>query len=415
MSRAPEDPEGLEARFEAFWGADVPRKLGVAVSGGGDSTALLVLLARLRSRVAFDLFCVTVDHGMRAASAQEAETVATLCAKLDVRHDILTWSGWNGAGNVQAAARTARYGLMADWAKSQSVTHVSLGHTRDDQAETVLMRLARGAGVDGLSAMAQRRDQGDVTWLRPLLSEDRATLRRWLRSAGFQWIEDPTNEDDRFARIRARQSWEALEPLGITPKALAQVAENMGLARAALVAQTREAAALGLRVSDGAVAIARPVLEAQPQEIKRRLFLGALAWVGGSVYAPRRRSVDAALAALVQDGAATLDGCHAVQDGQDLWVFREYNAVKDLRGPVAEIWDNRWRIEGPPNAGISHVGALGEAGIAALPDWRASGVPRQALLSTPAVWDGNDLVAAPAISGSAEWRAVLVNPAPVFL
>ncbi|MGB7244318.1 MAG: tRNA lysidine(34) synthetase TilS, partial [Sulfitobacter sp.] len=147
---------------------DPPRHLGVAVSGGGDSVALLCLLQQFCAAQDIRLFAVTVDHGLRAEAAAEARTVAGLCATLDVPHDILQWTDWNGVGNLQSRARDARYRLMSDWARNREISMIALGHTADDQAETFLLRLARRAGVDGLSAMANRVEHHGMIFCRPL-------------------------------------------------------------------------------------------------------------------------------------------------------------------------------------------------------------------------------------------------------
>lgn len=401
----------LNTQIDAFFAKGVPDRLGVAVSGGSDSVALLRLLLRLPT----ELFCVTVDHGLRPSSAAEAEEVASLCKALRVPHTIVRWTGWDGGGNVQGQARAARYALMSEWAQTRGIHDIALGHTRDDQAETVLMRLARGAGVDGLSAMAPRRRQDGVLWLRPLLGVDRADLQSFLRSEGISWTDDPSNEDVRFARIKARQSWEALAHLGITPAALAQVADNMTVARDALAHSACAAAQDIVKLKAGAVEIVRPGFDALPKEIARRIFLASLAWINGAAYAPRRRTVEAALEALEDSGSATLDGCHALFSDRSIWIFREYNVVRDMTAEVSETFDQRWELSGPNPEPSWHIAALGEGGLAQCPAWRDLGVPRQALLATPALWHGGTLVAAPVADPTSPWRACLKNQTLGFL
>jgi tRNA(Ile)-lysidine synthase len=215
-----------------------PQRLGVAVSGGSDSMALLHALHALSLDHGFDLHAVTVDHGLRAEAPAEAAMVADACAALGVSHDILRWSGPDATGNLQHQARNARYDLMAEWSDMRQLCVIALGHTQDDQAETVLLRLARGAGVDGLSAMRPRRTDRGVTWLRPLLNVRRERLRAFLTELDVAWADDPTNQDLKYDRIKARQALAALEPLGIHVSQLAQVASNMASARDALCWQT---------------------------------------------------------------------------------------------------------------------------------------------------------------------------------
>lgn len=405
----------LDAEIETFFVKDIPRRLGVAVSGGSDSTALLVLLHRFCRRHHIELFCATVDHGLRAQAKAEAAAVARLCAGLQVPHEILTWSAWDGTGNVQAAAREARYRLLAGWAQRMRVDQVALGHTLEDQAETVLMRLARGAGVDGLTAMARHRVSHDVTWSRPLLTVDRQALRDFLMSEGIPWSDDPTNEDSRFDRIKIRKSWGVLASLGITPAALGQVAENMGAAREALLRQTSDAAAQCAELKAGAVSISAAAFATLPDEIARRLILSALSWINSAVYVPRRRSLQAAMHALAEDGSATVGGCHLRRIGDAIWIFRELNAVKDHFVPVGTAWDNRWHVQGAENAENYRIGPLGEAGLAACEGWRSFQIPRDVLLVTPAVWNQRTLVAAPVLDPSSTWSAKLIKPRLGFL
>lgn len=386
----------------------LPDHLGVAVSGGGDSVALLVLLHRLSAEDGFDLSCVTVDHGLRPEAASEAQEVARLCAALAVPHRTLHWRGWDKTGNTQNAARMARYALMADWAQTQAISTILLGHTLDDQAETVVMRLARGAGVDGLSAMAGTRTAHGIVWSRPLLGISRAALRAFLRAEGIAWSEDPSNDDTKFERIKVRQILEVLAPLGIEPAGLAQVAQHMASAREALDMQTCATAKSIVSLAGGGLRITYDRFEALPPEIARRLILGALQWISGAPYAPRGRSLAIALQAVRDSGSATLDGCHLQRKNDALWVFREYKAVRDLSSRPDALWDGRWVISGPARTGQT-VRALGETGLAECPKWREMGLPRALLRATPAIWDDRGLCAAPVAGNAGLWRAQVEN------
>ncbi len=177
--------------------------LAVAVSGGADSMALLCLAARWGKR---PLTALTVDHGLRAESAEEARRVKGWAEAQGVPHVTLAWRGEKPKANLQAAARAARYGLLAQWCRDARVEGLLLAHTLDDQAETVLLRLARGSGVNGLAAMAPATRLRGVTLLRPLLGISRARIVATLEALRQPWIEDPSNEDTRFARVRLRKA-----------------------------------------------------------------------------------------------------------------------------------------------------------------------------------------------------------------
>jgi tRNA(Ile)-lysidine synthase len=398
----------LTAAFRAALGP-VDHPLGLAVSGGGDSVALLLLAldAGLQVRA------VTVDHGLRPEAAAEAAWVSRLCAGLGVPHDILQWRGWDGSGNLQDQARRARLSLIADWARAAGLGAVALGHTQDDQAETVLMRLARRAGVDGLSAMTGRRRALGMIWLRPLLWVSRDDLRADLRARGQAWIEDPSNDMLRFDRVKARQALAHLAPLGMTPAVLAGVADQMRSARTALDHQTEVAARQIARIEGGDVVMDRAGFQEQPFEIRRRLLVGALGWVGSADYGPRAASVRALLAAIGAGRGGTLSGCRVTLRRTTLRVAREWQAVRGTAAAPGQLWDRRWLVTGPEFKGLE-VRALGEAGLCAVGDWRRSGLPRATLLASPSVWRDEVLVAAPLVRNAPGWTARLADGADGF-
>jgi tRNA(Ile)-lysidine synthase len=204
---------GFAAVMADLFGAAPPARVGVALSGGGDSTALLALAAGWAAAAGVALAAATVDHGLRPGARAEAAAAGEMARGLGVAHDILAWQGWTGRGNLQDAARRARRALLADWARARGIDAVLLGHTADDQAETVLMRLARGSGVDGLSGMAALRRADGITWARPLLGTRRALVAGLAAGRGHGLAEDPSNADPRFFRVRARGRRLAVWPI----------------------------------------------------------------------------------------------------------------------------------------------------------------------------------------------------------
>jgi tRNA(Ile)-lysidine synthase len=375
----------------------------IAVSGGSDSVALL----HLAHAAGLPVAAVTVDHGLRAESAAEAQGVARLCAGLGIPHHILQWQGWDGRGNLQAAARAARYALMADWARAHGIARVLLGHTQDDQAETFLMRLARQAGLDGLSGMAAQFERGGVTWARPLLGVSRADLRAYLTGRGVGWIDDPSNDDDRFARVKARRALSALEPLGIDAGGLARVMAQLREARDALHAQLHHIALQTVQEDRGDLILDWAAWCAHHPELRRHILVAGLVWVASSPYAPRREDIAALLAAQEGPGQRTLAGCVIQRQGATVRISREGQAVQGLTGPTDAAWDRRWRLDGPHDPAL-HIAALGEAGLLLCPDWRDAGLPRATLIASPAVWDGARLVAAPLAGVNPAWSARIV-------
>lgn len=374
--------------------------MAIAVSGGGDSLALLDLVVSLSD--GRDIRAVTVDHGLRPEAATEAAMVGAYCASRGISHAHLRWTGWDGTGNLQAEARAARYGLIGGWAAGQGVGQVWLGHTRDDVAETFLIRLGRASGLDGLSRMAPVFHRAGLTWVRPLLDIPRADLRHHLTTQGIPWVEDPSNQDDRFARVRARKILDALSPLGVAVEAIAHSAAALADARGLVVEQMTREWAERVTVQGGDLLVQSA--GAGPETL-RRLVMAALRIVGGGDWPARHAALSDLNARLAQVGRHTLAGCLVSREGATLRVAREWQAVRTLECATTAEWDGRWRLTGPHEPGLT-IRALGQ-GVASCPDWRATGLPRDSLSAAPAVWCGAELVAAPLALLSKGWGAEL--------
>src|SRR3990170_8867283 len=225
------EAEGLLAPLARF-----PR-LALAVSGGPDSLALMQLVARWRDACGAgpELSVLTVDHGLRPGSREEAELVKRIASERGLRHAILTWVvGENRFASLQARARTARYDLMAGYCHAHDIPALVTAHHLDDQAETFLMRLKRGSGLDGLAAIPEKGAWAGIAILRPLLDVPKARLVAPLDAAGIAFVFDPSNLDLRFERVRMRGSADALASLGLTPEASASALPRIRRAREAL-------------------------------------------------------------------------------------------------------------------------------------------------------------------------------------
>ena len=242
--------------------------LVLAVSGGPDSVALMWLAARWRRALSRGprLVAVTVDHGLRKEAAREAREVKHLAQALAIEHRTLRWNGAKPKTGVPAAARAARYRLLAKAARSAGATHILTAHTQDDQAETLLMRLLRGSGIVGLSAMARETDRDGVVLARPLLAVPKSRLVATLDNARLAYADDPTNHDTSFTRPRLRE---------LMPLLAAEGGDARGLARlAARLARANEAVEV---LADGAERYLTLKGNAAPRQTARELDAGAFA------------------------------------------------------------------------------------------------------------------------------------------
>jgi tRNA(Ile)-lysidine synthase len=380
-----------------------PRVIGLAVSGGSDSMAMLHLMARAAPEAGWGVEAATVDHGLRAGSAAEAALVARTCAALGIPHATLRWRDHPAGGNLMDAARRARYRLLADWARSRRIGDVAVAHTADDQAETLLIGLSRAAGLDGLAGMRPRWEEAGVRFHRPFLHQARAALRAYLQRRGLPWCDDPTNDNDRFARTRARRALAALAPLGISAETLAQSADHLAAALAVVKQATEDAFARTGHAVAGMIELDHDAYGDLHPEVARRMLVAALRWLSGAGYPPRGEALARADSAIRQGRDATLHGCRIRLRKRRVHLVREPRAAGPSV-PPGQPWDNRWHVTGPfPED--AEIRALGARGLRLCADWRATGLPRDALIVTPAVWRGDALVAAPIARPDPAWSA----------
>jgi tRNA(Ile)-lysidine synthase len=313
--------------------------LVLAVSGGPDSIAMMWLAARWRRALARGprLIAVTIDHGLRPEAAREARAVKHLAKTLDLPHRILRWSGAKPKTGVPAAARNARYRLLAEAARAAGATHILTAHTQDDQAETLLMRMARGSGIAGLAAMARQSRREGVVLARPLLRIPKARLVATLKKAKIGFADDPTNRDANFTRPRLRAMMPALAAEGFDARNLTRLASRLARANAALEVLADGAErylALGERDAMQAGFDAK-AFAALAEEIRLRLLLRRIDRVGHEGPAELGK-VEALLAALDRAIAAT--GSPRGRIG----------LKQTLAGALVSLADGRIRIEPAP-------------------------------------------------------------------
>jgi len=265
----------IDALFAPFGRA---KALVIAVSGGPDSTALLLMAAEWAKRRGKPrIEAATVDHGLRPESADEAKAVAALCARLKVGHRVLQWKGVKPTSRLQERAREERYRLLVDHAKTIGADAVLTAHHADDQAETVLFRLLRGSGVTGLRGMDIMSARDGMTIARPLMRLKKRALIAFANARQAPFIDDPSNADPRFARTRLRALLARLGEEGLDAEALERLARRAGETEEALAYLTADVEA---RLGSEGVLDAR-ALFAAPIAIAHRILMRRVAAVGG--------------------------------------------------------------------------------------------------------------------------------------
>lgn len=411
------EPGGLLARAGPF---EASPQIAVAVSGGADSMALALEAARWARAHGGEATALIVDHGLRPGSAAEARRVAGWLDGLGIDRRILTWRGAKPRTGIQAAAREARYALLTSWCRRAGVLHLLVGHHLEDQAETFMLRLDRGSGVDGLAAMPAVVETPWLRILRPFLNRSRDDLEELLTAEHQEWIDDPSNDDGAFARVRARRALTALDAgreagarLG---RRLADTTRRLGHARVALERETSRLLAATVAIYPTGYAVAdMDAIAAAPTDIGRRALSRIVTAIGGRAYAPRRERLERMHARVVEGRlgrGATLAGCLLTPGRAGVTVLREPQAIRErspVGGPGEILWDGRFRVSVAP-AGRSGlvIAALGSDGWSRIskdrPELRNIAIPARVRHGLPALWDGRRPICVPHLEYVSEWR-----------
>ena len=410
----------------------------LAVSGGPDSMALMVLAAEWCARSTSEvptLSVATVDHGLRAESRSEADLVRDEAVRLGLPHAILIWEGTKPRTGVPMAAREARYRLLDEHARSLTAGRIAIAtaHHLDDQAETFAMRLARGAGIDGLSAMrAERplREGSPIALLRPLLALPKARLVATLTTRGVAYADDPTNTDHRYERARLRSALPDLDAAGLSAQALSTSARRLSDARNALVyAEERFDATLNLSYGNEVFAtLDRLAFDDGPAYLRQKVMARLIRRYGGASPEPQLSEIEALAARVQRDGkcAATLGGAMISCGPRFIRVWREAGRldqaeIKLERGDV-RIWDRRFLLRwSAESTGLSQTAAatgisvkpLGAKAYAAIMPRLVQGrrPPTRAAEALPSFWAGDEFIAAPSLAPFALPNSQPLDPA----
>ena len=403
MSALPLTVAEFAAALAAIGGFESQPQVAVGVSGGPDSLALVLLADRWARQRGGQVWALTVDHGLRPESAEEARIVAGWLAARAIPHAVLAWVGAKPASGIQQAAREARYRLLADWCRRHGVLHLLTAHHRADQVETYLIRRRAGSGVDGLAGMSAVRELAGCRLVRPLLAVPPARLRTGLAAAGQAFLCDPSNHNPAFERARLRVAAALLSDAALAATVAAAVAALCDCGRQRVGRERALDALLARAVAlhpAGFAAIDPARLATADREIIERLLGRVALCVGGGRYPARRERLTRLCAGLMAmpERARTFGGCRFVPWRGQFLVLRELAAASPpvrLEPGGCLAWDRRFAAASPAAAtGGFTLGYLGAGGGPAM-ERRGGGLPRLVHPVLPAWWDEGGLAAVP--------------------
>ncbi|MGI9433598.1 MAG: tRNA lysidine(34) synthetase TilS [Geminicoccaceae bacterium] len=372
--------------------------LAIAVSGGPDSLALTLLAAGWAKQRGGRAVGLTVDHGLRASSADEAQQTAAWLAERDIEHHILAWSGKKPETGLQMRARNARYDRLTDWCRQAGILHLLTGHHREDQAETMTLREARKSGPDGLAGIATVRELRGLRLLRPLLGVAKARLRATLLASGQPWIEDPSNDDPRFARSRLRRVHSGPMP---------DTREMARRGRQRQASDRTTAANLARHVlidPAGFAQMPRQTFSRLPIDDAAAILQRILMTIGGAPYPPRLARLKRLLVEMRQPLAfkgRTLGHC-CIRAWRDSWLFISESEAADhitLTPHTWHRWDRRFvlRLSNPcPEIVVRALGVQGKCSYNSLIEQeKAKKIPGIIRSTLPSLWLNRTLLSVP--------------------
>jgi len=409
------------SEFEASLGT-VSFPLAIAVSGGADSLALMLLTQAYAKEKGRRIIALTVDHGLRPTSKEEAQQVQKWAQEQRIEHVILTWEGNKPASHLQEKARTARYLLLTEWCKNNDVSTLLLGHHREDQEETFWLRLTCGSGLEGLTGMKQQTIREGITVLRPLLGFSKERLKATVCAENQPWLDDPSNQSKKFFRGRFRTF---MNTEGLTPSRLLTVMdklrEDADFIQESLHNAIKETVQLH---EEGYITLNRASFETLHPALQKRVIIFLMKWFSGDRYAPRSVQVMSILEKItcpldiLQEYLSpygrgiyfaetyktvppfTARGIYWIPRTNDILLLREKSTMNDalkLRELNEKtLWDQRFWIDPALNEYVPQETILAPLGsIPHLKKEVISSLPPRVWPTLPALWVEGKVAAIP--------------------
>ena len=314
--------------------------IAVGVSGGADSLALAIWAAENAKSCGVKIVALTVDHKLRPESTDEALYVAKVMKKFGVEHHILTWEGEKPQNSIEEAARTARYNLIKNWCFANGIKSVMIAHHQLDQAETFFMRLLRGSGLDGLCGMSSVSDYEGLQILRPFLQTPPQELKNFLNKKNIKWMEDSSNQNEDFLRVKIRKFLPILEEkIDLDAEKITKAMSTLSRSKAYLEAQTEKFIKNNCKnIYDIAMSVSCKTLEDAHEEIVYRFFVNILKKIGKRHYQPRAEDVLRLQENIKKPSfrGATLADCEIFKSQNRIWIVPE---DKEHSIPKKKEWE----------------------------------------------------------------------------
>lgn len=346
-----------------------PTSIAVAVSGGADSLFLTYIAKQWCEKHSVKLYALIVDHKLRPESSKEAILVSKLLKDQGIENAILIWEGRKPKTNVHHHARQKRYELLTKYCKSHDIEHLLVAHTLTDQAETVLLRILRGSGVDGIAGIPVHNEINHVRILRPLLEVRREEIESTLLKVGWQWVNDPSNVNMRYERSKVRKLINSFEDKDTLVKRLTLLAYNARRTRNFLEKYTVDVISRYVKFPPLAcAAINKGEFVILEEEIALRVLNILLKKIGGKIYPARLESLLTLFKNLQKENfkAHTLQGVQIRNHHDQILLYREpllITSSKSIKKNKEICWDNRFLIVANIDGKIGPLGKEGYASI----------------------------------------------------
>ena len=388
----------------------IDSKIAIAVSGGVDSMVLMNLAKESDFLNDKNVFILVVDHGLRAESKQEAESVKKEAKKLGFPTRILKWKGPKPNKRIQEEARNKRYSLLINFCRENNINNLYLAHHLDDQIETFLFRMFRGSGLQGLTSFSSSYERNGLTLIRPLIDTPKSELISYARRKKINWVEDPSNENQKYDRVKLRKVLPLIYKEGFDKKVFLKSVKKLRLANQALDQITKEFVLQYVIINKNiSVFIKQELFLTAPEDVQLRVLQNTIRIFSGErYYSPNYLKILNLMNWARNDNdisAKTLGGTIFRKRKGGLILYKEVKKLNDIK-PIKlskskyKAWDNRFLIK--INKSVKgEISYLGNEGVKILKSKKIlgkkgfNGIPLTALYSIPAMWDGKRLISAP--------------------